>query len=149
MNTPPIPRIAIIALFVLTAGCANPAADESAEMVPAETAADPTIEAAPDPTPTATPLQTSEPTATEEVAENCMDPEVFARLTDQTLSSTPAAPEEAAELAAALRAQDFTELPESLRSHIGTQIQRLEESGTLDAGFILQMLVGEIPITTC
>lgn len=144
-------RMAIIALFVLTAGCASPAADETEEAVASQAPADPTVEPTPDPTPAATPEPTSEPTSepTEEVAENCMDPDVYARLTDQTLGSTPASPEEAIELGAALRAYDFTDRPDSVRSYIGQQIQRLEESGTLDQGFILSMLTGETPITTC
>lgn len=149
MSTQLTTRIAIMALFVLTIGCASPAADESAQSLASEVEPEPTVEATPDPTPEPTAEPTLEPTATAEVVQNCMDPDVYARLTDQTLSSTPASPQEAIELGSALRAYDFTDLSDSLRSYIGRQIQSLEEFGTLSPEFIITMLAGEISITTC
>lgn len=147
MNTPSATRIALVGLLVLMVGCTSSAGEDAVETLAAETEVDPTAAATPEPT--AKP--TAEPSPTAEVAQNCMDPELYARLTDQTLASTPAAPEEAAELAAALRAYDFSDLdlPESVPSYIDSQILQLEQSGTVAPEFILTLLSGQIPITTC
>jgi hypothetical protein len=142
-----IPRyapIAFLIIIVMTAACGT-AGEPTVDSATAAAS----VEAAADPTPELTPAPTPEPAASAETAANCMDPEIYAVLTDRARGDSVLPPEEAARLAAALRAYDFTDQVQPAQDAVARQIEALEDRNFLDLNFGVHVQTGEVLIVTC